>query len=141
MGLNPRPFFFRPVHRANVERGVPIELTDSFMGEFDPSLDRDYRLQIKLRGGFVDPSTVEFEIGRNTFEPARAIEDHRAEPCGMRTHAHNWVITFVPCTLVMRPRLRVAFPKSHSNSPSRAAASEMHRRQMRGRNSIQLKIV
>ena len=48
VSLNPRTFFLGPIHRPNVQRGVLVEFSDTFVREFDPGFGGNDRFQINF---------------------------------------------------------------------------------------------
>src|SRR5580692_5350017 len=117
MRLNPRPLFFRPVHGANVECGIPVELLDAFPGQFDPGFRRDRRLEEEFFRGVVDTGAMQLEVWRYAFEKSSPIKDNRAKPRRMRARAHNSDIALVPIPLEIGPGLGPPAPDCQSTPP------------------------
>src|SRR5271155_897918 len=105
MRLNPRPFFLRPVHRANVKCGIPVELLDALPRQLDPGFRRDRRLEEEFLRRVIDAGAMQLEVGAYPFEKSGSIEDNRAKPRSMCARAHNPDVALVPIPLEIGPGL------------------------------------
>src|SRR5262249_20852217 len=83
---------------------VALEFLDAFLGEFDPFLGRNARLEKKFSRGRIDPRAMQVEIGHHAFEFARAVEHHRAEPDRVRARTHEEDVSLMPFAVEKRPR-------------------------------------
>ena len=100
----PRAFILRPIHRADVERGVFVETPDAFLRKPDPFLGRDRRIQKQFFRRVVDPRAVKVKIRSNAFECSGTIKHDRTKPRGMGARAHDADVALVPIPLEERPR-------------------------------------
>src|ERR1700739_3012502 len=106
MGLDPRAFFFRPVHWPYVERRLFRETRDALASEFDPGFGGDDRLEEHLFCGLVDSRAMEFKIRCNPLESPRAVKYDRTEPRSMGARAHDGYAALLPFVLEIGPGAR-----------------------------------
>src|SRR3984957_12605686 len=115
MCLNPRSFFFCPVHGANVKCGIPVEFLDAFPRQLDPGFGRDGRLEEKVLRRVVHAGAVPLAGTRDAFKKSSAIEDNRTKPRSMGARPHDPNVALMPIPLKISPRLGP--PAPHCQSP------------------------
>src|SRR5579859_6246653 len=103
MRLDPRTFFFSPVHRTNVERGIFGEACNALARELDPGFSGYDRFEEHSLGRFIDPCTMEFQVWCDPFERPRAIKHDRTEPRRVCAGAHDGYAALLPSVFEISP--------------------------------------
>src|ERR1700722_14821921 len=113
-----------PVHRTDVQLRLGIEAGDSLASEAQPCCGIDYRLQLEIDRGLIDPRTMAVEIGRDPLERARAVKHRGRQPRRMGARTHDRHIALVPVPSKEGPGLRIAdgfYDRGHCCHPRGSA--------------------